>query len=161
MFSPFLSRPPLRCIPCSTVAVCPSLPPSLAAWGTDSAADKAAAAAGRAKQYPGAHCSTAYATKHGWWQPKGQAPRDASAGVCVIVWCVCHLYPRPLSILIRSIFFLVLTHGWLKGKSTKVGIFSVNHRLWLELPSQHIWGSATFRNQLFPKCVKCLETKKT
>lgn len=33
-----------------------------AARRIDSAADKAAAAAGRAKQYPGAHCSAAYAT---------------------------------------------------------------------------------------------------
>lgn len=112
--------------PCLTPAVCPCFtvamhpPPAsssssllLAAWGTDFAADKAASAAGRAKQYPGAHCSTAYATKHGWRQPKGQAPRDISAGVYVSVWCVCHLYPLPLSISIRRIC-LVFTHGWFK-----------------------------------------------
>lgn len=101
--------PPEVC-PCFIVAICPSIPPSFAAWGTDSAADKAAAAAGRDKQYPGAHCSTAYATKHGWRQPKGQAPKDSSAGVCVLVWCVYHLYPLPLSISIQRIL-LVCIHG--------------------------------------------------
>lgn len=105
---------PLRCVLVPLWLLCPSLPPSLAAWGTDSAADKAAAAAGRAKQYPGAHCSTAYATKHGWRQPKGQAPRDAPAGLCVSVWCVCQLYFHYPS---RSRgFFLVFTRGWIKQK---------------------------------------------
>jgi len=95
-------------------------PPSsllLAAWGTDFAADKAAAAAGRAKQYPGAYCSTAYATKHGWQQPTGQAPGHVSAGVYVSVRCVCHLYPLPLSISIWRIW-LVFVHGWFKDKHT-------------------------------------------
>lgn len=107
----FPSPLPLRCVPVSLwLCVPPSLPPS-AAWGTDSASDKAASAAGRAKQYPGAHCSTAYAAKRGWRQPKGQAPKDLSAAVWVIMWRVCHLYLLPLPISVQRIT-LVFTHGW-------------------------------------------------
>lgn len=99
----------LALCPCFTVTVCP-LPPSFpAAWGTDFAADKAAAAASRTKQYPGAHCSTAYATKHGWRQPKGQALRDVSAGVFVSMGCMCHLYPHPSSISVQRIWSSCIT----------------------------------------------------
>lgn len=156
---PSSPTPPAVC-PCFIVAVCPSLPPSLAAWGTDFAADKAATAAGRAKQYPGAHCSTAYATKHGWRQPKGQAPRYVSAGVYVSVWCVCHLYPLPLSILIRRIG-LVFTHGCFKQKSATSGIFSTKDFAVASSCLFNAFGYKLHCHQLSTKYMKCLEYKIT
>lgn len=151
--------PPAVC-PCFIVVVCPSLPPFVAAWGTDSAADKAAAAAGRAKQYPGAHCSTAYATKHGWRQPKGQAPKDAPAGVCVSMCYVCHLCHRPLSICIQRIFFL---YGFqtcliLRRKCATVGMISIkDYSVWSCLFIMFRDRLTCF--QLFGKHVKWLETQ--